>query len=100
MKEIEGELIYRDPGNDWERGRTTAGMSFEVIQDFEDADGDLHRSGECWTLLGTRFNKFENEVELGVRGSDGRDWLITLGWDEHRQQDIIARWNFYIRNRT
>src|SRR5437868_3951624 len=98
MKRIAAPLVYRGPDTEWERHNTPSGATFEITQAFKDADGDLHPAGERWILLGTRFNKFDNEIELGVRAPDGADWLMRLGWDKERQGAVIDEWSSYTRN--
>ena len=73
------------------------GGTYEVVMPFEDAHGDPHPAGERWSLLGTGFNKFEDMMWLGVRTTDGAEWLLPLDWNKGRQDDVLERWDHYVR---
>ena len=97
VKQAKAPLSYPGPRTQWDANRMSRGQSFEVIKAFEDADGDLHQVGEAWTLVGTGFNKFEDEMWVGVRTADGTEWQMPLVWNEGCQADVLERWETYVR---
>jgi hypothetical protein len=96
MKRAPQPLSYPGARGPWEQLHAKPGATFEVAQAFEDADGDLHRPGERWTLLGTSFDKAEDVLWLGVRGPGGGEWLMPLDWRKGRQSDVLERWESYV----
>lgn len=80
----------------WEAGNVERGARYRVLRLFQDADGDRHPVGEEWVLVSTGFNKFDNELELRVRDGSGGEWIIPLGWDQDRQQEVLERWSNYV----
>ena len=97
MKQASSPLNCPGTGTSWEARHARRGQRFEVIQAFNDADGDLHDPGECWTLIGTGFNKFEDMMWLGVRMADETEWLLPLDWRNGSQADVLEHWERYVR---
>ncbi len=93
MKRPSTDLLGSSP---WEVGRVERGRRYRVIHAFQDTDGDKHPVGEEWTLVSTGFNKFDNELDLRIRDDVGSDWIISLGWDRDRQQEILEDWSTYV----
>ena len=93
MKRPSTDLLGSSP---WEVGHVERGRRYRVIQAFQDADGDNHPIGEEWKLISTGFNKFDNELDLRIRDKSEIDWIIPLGWDTDRQQDVLEDWSKFV----
>ena len=75
----------------------TPGKSYQVVRSFVDADGDRHVSGEQWTLIAVWFNKFDNEVTLGVKANGSKEWSVPLLWSPEHQEEIISNISSYVQ---
>ena len=75
----------------------TPGTSYQVVRSFVDADGDRHVCGQRWTLIAVWFNKFDNEVTLGVKAGGANEWAVPLLWSPEHQEEIISNISSYVQ---
>ena len=72
------------------------GGQYRVINTFVDAYGHSHAVGEHWEFIATMFSKFDDELTLCVRTSDGKEWTISLRWLPGLQEKIIEHFSEYV----
>ncbi len=64
---------------------------YEVVEEFEDYDGQRHPTGETWRYLGSSFLPYEDGACLFV-SVDGRPkQCIRLQWREATQGRVLER---------
>lgn len=73
-----------------------AGRSYSVLRSFVDADGDEHRAGESWRLLGSMFSKFDDLVTLCVTLRDGSQCEVPLIWRPEAQGQLVEKFSEYL----
>ena len=73
------------------------GKLYQVVRPFVDADGDRHVRGQQWTLVAVWFNKFDDEIILGVKADGPKEWSVPLMWGREHQEEIISNISSYIR---
>lgn len=81
---------------DWEHGRLQRGAEYRVINEFRDADGDLHAIGETWRFIGTRFSRFDDLLTLVIGDAAGRYRDIPLLWTTDGQERVIENVDHYL----
>lgn len=70
------------------------GEQYEVIAEFEDFDGGIHRVGDRWTFLGCSFLPYDGGLSLFVSYDGEQEWHIRM--QEVRQHEILADLGAYI----
>lgn len=71
---------------------------YRVVRGFTDIDGHQHDVGDEFTLLAVWFNKFDDEVVLGISKGDGSEWALGLSWDNKEQKLVIEGIATYLAN--
>ena len=94
----ESHAILRSPETDWSLFRLRQQLRYVVVQQFVDADGDVHPVGETWVFLSTMFDRQTDLLLLCMRLADGTEWQIPLFWKPNAQQVIIENLHAYIRS--
>ncbi len=87
-------------GDDSEFACEVEGLSkgglYRVAKMFQDADGDIHPSGEEWSFIGaTALNK-DGVQTLRVQRTNRTVWTFSLSKSVPQQQDVLEHLHEYL----
>lgn len=69
---------------------------YRVTRQFSDADGRRHPVGEEWTLVGSKFSRFEDEHVISVRFASGETLTFGLICEEPEQYEVVRHFCDYV----